>query len=705
MITTKKMSVYQWLICITCFVSGTLFPLSYTHASGRNSTNEVDDTTKLSTYFKLAMDLKLSDSAAAAGYANRILLLSEKAGFTRGQARAYYLMGRIAHDYNAHEKAVELLEKSVALSMKAHDPRGMMEGYYWIARCYRRIADYPEYKQYLSLLEKQAILLADKEYLSFAYEGYGNLYRYLADYPQSIHYYMKAIELSEELGNLEDVSRALNNMSLVYSYQGKSLEELKLQMRNYDILTRLGNKSELVLCLSNLSGIYDNMGLKNKSDEYIAKAIAIIEEDGQDNIPFKNVCAAYDQYADRAIEKGDYKKGLEYYSKNLKLRETNKDVKGISDAYGNLAIAYRLMGENDSADELLLMQLATSTKIGYVNGRMNAYGSLMELKVTQGDFKTAYLYQQEYMRIKDSMEIETNSKEMAKVDAWFQMRDQKQQIKLLLKDREMKEMELKKRNQLLYALGVGALLLLAIVLLVFNNYRKLKKAKMQLQAVNKELESFSYSVSHDLRAPLRAISGYASLLEDEYKDKLDEEGNRLMLAIQYNTKRMGQLIDDLLSFSKLGKKEIRKTTIDMKMLTEETLNELNKSVKHKAKIKIGDLHMAKGDQRLIEQVVVNLLSNSIKYSAKSDEPLIEIGSEKKGNEITYWFKDNGVGFDMHYAGKLFGVFQRLHPPQEFEGTGVGLAIVKRIVNKHGGKVWAEGERDKGAVFLFTLPLN
>jgi PAS domain S-box-containing protein len=227
----------------------------------------------------------------------------------------------------------------------------------------------------------------------------------------------------------------------------------------------------------------------------------------------------------------------------------------------------------------------------------------------------------------------------------------------------------------------------------------------QLEMVNKELESFSYSVSHDLRAPLRAIDGYAGILEEDYGKNLDEEGNRLLEAVQYNAKKMGTLIDDLLAFSRLGKKELTKTDINMNELVEGALYELNKSIKHKAEVKIAPLHPAKGDYGLINQVVINLLSNAIKYSAKVEKPLVVVSSEEMPTEVIYTIKDNGAGFDMRYANKLFGVFQRLHTADEFEGTGVGLAIVQRIMVKHGGKVWAEGEVDKGATFKFLLPIN
>lgn len=243
------------------------------------------------------------------------------------------------------------------------------------------------------------------------------------------------------------------------------------------------------------------------------------------------------------------------------------------------------------------------------------------------------------------------------------------------------------------------------VTVMSSNVTERKRAEEQLLELNKELESFSYSVSHDLRAPLRAIDGYAGILEEDYGKILDEEGNRLLSSIQHNAKKMGTLIDDLLAFSRLGKKELTKTKINMTELVEAALYEVNKSAKHNAKVVIKNLHPCKGDYGLLNQVVVNLLSNAIKYSSKVKEPYVEISSEQTDTEVIYFVKDNGAGFDMRYVQKLFGVFQRLHTIEEFEGTGVGLAIVQRIMNKHGGRVAAEGEKDKGAVFKFSLPKN
>ncbi|MGZ3885666.1 MAG: sensor histidine kinase, partial [Bacteroidia bacterium] len=207
---------------------------------------------------------------------------------------------------------------------------------------------------------------------------------------------------------------------------------------------------------------------------------------------------------------------------------------------------------------------------------------------------------------------------------------------------------------------------------------------------------------HDLRAPLRAIHGYVKILEEDYGALLDEEGKRVIGVVRANALKMGKLIDDLLAFSRLGKKELSKTTIDMNVLTATVVSELKTSV-CRAEIAIEELHPVIGNLDLLSQVMTNLVSNAIKYSSKKENPVIQISSEKKNNEIIFSVKDNGSGFDMAYVGKLFEVFQRLHSQSEFEGTGVGLAIVYRIIINHGGRVWADAKVNEGAIFCFALP--
>jgi light-regulated signal transduction histidine kinase (bacteriophytochrome) len=232
----------------------------------------------------------------------------------------------------------------------------------------------------------------------------------------------------------------------------------------------------------------------------------------------------------------------------------------------------------------------------------------------------------------------------------------------------------------------------------------LEERAAELEASNKELESFSYSVSHDLREPLRTVDGFSRILQKDYADKLDAEGQRLINIIRGGTQKMAKLISDLLSFSRIGRKGMELSEIDMVELVEKVSMELRSAVpERKLRFNIKKLPTAQGDPAMIRQVMINLLSNAIKFTREKRLAVIEVGSIARDGENIYYVKDNGVGFDPEYKDKLFRIFQRLHSEEEFEGTGVGLAIVQRIIHRHGGRVLAEGEVGHGATFYFTLP--
>jgi two-component system sensor kinase len=236
--------------------------------------------------------------------------------------------------------------------------------------------------------------------------------------------------------------------------------------------------------------------------------------------------------------------------------------------------------------------------------------------------------------------------------------------------------------------------------------QELQSTAAELEVAYKDMESFSYSVSHDLRAPLRIIDGLSDILLKDYHDKLDDEGNNLLKLIQGNTKRMDQLVLALLEFSKAGRQEMSKDEINMEKAAALISGDLKAMfLERNINVDIKELPPAHGDIMLIRQVLTNLLSNAVKFTKDRDVASIEVGGRREGSENVYYVKDNGVGFDMEYADKLFKVFQRMHTLKEFEGIGIGLSIVDRIIKRHGGRVWAEGRPDEGATFYFTLPVK
>jgi PAS domain S-box-containing protein len=235
--------------------------------------------------------------------------------------------------------------------------------------------------------------------------------------------------------------------------------------------------------------------------------------------------------------------------------------------------------------------------------------------------------------------------------------------------------------------------------------RELQKRAAELEASNKELESFAYSVSHDLRAPLRHVASYSELLQKQASSSLDDKSRRYVQTILESAKRMGNLIDDLLAFSRLGRAEAKMRAVDLQQVVKEAIAEVSRDTRDRdIAWKIGALPACHGDSSMLKLVVVNLVSNAVKFTRMRTRAEIEIGCVDKDNDqLEVFVRDNGAGFDMQYANKLFGVFQRLHLAEQFEGTGIGLATVQRITHRHGGQVRAEGAVDQGATFYFSLP--
>jgi len=292
-----------------------------------------------------------------------------------------------------------------------------------------------------------------------------------------------------------------------------------------------------------------------------------------------------------------------------------------------------------------------------------------------------------------------NNHNIDRMDLFQQSPTLREQLDLLIRERTKelytrnKELEEEVAN-LRQAAGKESLL-----------HEKLESNLQLLEEANKEIEAFGYSISHDLRAPLRAIHGYAGILAEEFPVELDGNSRKILQAIQSNSSYMGHLIDDLLSFVQIGRRELNKQEIDMNELVKAVINEMHHSYPgFNANIKIEELPLAFADPKCVFIAVSHLFSNAIKFSSPCSAPCIHMGSlSGVDNEVVYYIRDNGVGFDMKYYPKLFGVFQRLHGRDQFEGTGIGLVIIKRIVNRHGGRVWAIGEIEKGATFYFTFP--
>ncbi|KUJ63961.1 hypothetical protein AR687_01700 [Flavobacteriaceae bacterium CRH] len=378
-------------------------------------------------------------------------------------------------------------------------------------------------------------------------------------------------------------------------------------------------------------------------------------------------------------------------NKELKFQNTEKEKRAAELIIANKELKFQNEQKEKRASELII----ANKELAFQNKEKEKRAA--ELIIANKELK--FQNEQKEKRAKElivaNKELAIQSKEKEKRAAELIIANKKLASENILK--EKRKVEKQKR---------AAELKVKNLELAFQEKRthELTLANNELKKAQEELESFSYSVSHDLRAPIRAINGYTQILVEDHTDLIDEDGKKVLQSIINNSKKMGILIDDLLSFSKLGRKEVSSTNINMTALLNGVISEITIEKGENTPIfEIDELDHANGDPSLIKQVWVNLISNAIKYSKYKPETRIKITSTSKKDQIIYSIKDWGAGFDMAYYDKLFGVFQRLHSQDEFIGTGIGLAIVQKIVNRHYGTVWAESKLDAGANFYFSLP--
>lgn len=377
------------------------------------------------------------------------------------------------------------------------------------------------------------------------------------------------------------------------------------------------------------------------------------------------------------------------------IQENSKQDKEENNAVQLITANKRLSIQNNEKEKLVEKLIAANKELAFQNEEKEKRAAELIIANKELEFQNEQKEKRAIELVAAYKELAVLSKEKEKRAAALIIANKKLASENILKQK--RKIEKEKR---------AAELVVTNLELAYQEKRakELTLANNELKKAQEELESFSYSVSHDLRAPIRAINGYTQIFMEDHADSIDDEGRKILQVVIQNSKKMGLLIDDLLAFSKLGRKQVSTAKIDMASLVEGLINEIMvEKGDNIPTFEIKELEPAIGDQSLIKQVWLNLISNAVKYSKYKPQSLIKITSVLKKDKVIYCVKDNGVGFDMNYYDKLFGVFQRLHSQDEFDGTGIGLAIVHKIISRHHGKVWAKSKLNAGASFYFTLP--
>jgi len=479
-----------------------------------------------------------------------------------------------------------------------------------------------------------------------------------------------AFQKDEKGKRAEELVIANKELAFQTKEKGKRAEELVIANKELAFQTQEKGKRAEELVIANKELAYQTKEKGKRADELIIADKELAFQAKEKGKRAKELVIANKELAYQNVEKENRAAELIIANKELIFQNTERENRAAELIIANKELVFQNNEKEKRADELVI----ANKELAFQNREKEKRAE--ELVIANKE-----LAFQNKEKEKRAEELVIANKELA-----FQNKEKEKRAGELV----VANNELKKAQDDIRILNEGL-------------EQKVIERTAQLEAVNKELESFSYSVSHDLRAPIRAINGYAKILQDDYAEKFDEDGTNALHAITKNSKKMGQLIDDLLAFSKLGRKQVAFSDVNMTALVKSVMEDSFEDRESSTGFNLDELPPARGDRSLIKQVWINLLSNAIKYSKYKTKANISIGAYEKKDHVVYYIKDNGAGFDMQYYDKLFGVFQRLHSQQEFEGTGIGLAIVQKIVQRHNGAVWAESILNEGSTFYFSLP--
>lgn len=579
---------------------------------------------------------------------------------------------------------------------------------------------------------EQAIELSeafhDQKSKADAYNHLGVAYNNLGDSQKSMDYFLKALNIMEEINDKNGIANSYLNIGQANFYLDNFNKALEYFQKNLNLRYQIGDKKYISQALNTIGNVMSKTAKYDKALEYYSKALEISNEINDK----MGISQLYNNIGNVYLATGEQEKVLKYRLKSLQIvRELNNKWETALTTH-NIAEYYLLNKEPVKAYRYIIESKDLAKELnnkGLLNDNISLLSLYYELK---GDYQKALKHQKDYAKITKEQFSEELSENIAEMQIKYETKKKEKEIVLLKNESIIKSLELDKQKNYRNLAIISSAFIFFVVVLISVEYRRkirsnkllrslndeikqgyekihvqaehLQISKKKLQVANKELEAFSYSISHDLRAPLRAIDGFTSILMDDYASKFDKEGKRLGEIIQDNTEKMGKLINDLLAFSRMGRAAMHISKIDMKNMVNAIYHEATSAIERKRiTFNIAKLSKAEGDTNMMRQVWINLISNAVKFSSHRKQAIISVTCKEEEDKLTYCIKDNGVGFNMKYVDKLFGVFQRLHSEKEFEGTGVGLALVQRIIHRHDGEVWAEGEVDKGATFYFSLP--
>jgi signal transduction histidine kinase len=483
-------------------------------------------------------------------------------------------------------------------------------------------------------------------------------YYILSQSSKALQYAFEALKIYEQLKDLDEEARVINNIASIYTALNDYEKAFHFNNRALKIHTERGNKK-------GIAGTYINLGLCYEKKQDWESAITFYKKGLQYYLKENDILKAsyaYHNLGTIYIIQTNYEEALKELNQGLTYRKQVGDFLGIANSLEKIGLTQCLMGKEKEAREYLDEALLLAIKYNFRKVELNVYDDYCQLNTINKNFEKALEYHKQFTELKDKILEDNKIEQIEKLRYMYEL--------------ERKEKEIEERSRHLE----------------------------ELKIINESLESFSYSISHDLRAPLRAINSFSTILLQDYQDKFEKDALRYLNVIQTNTIKMDQLITDLLSLSKVSRSEITTTEIDMNEVVNNVIEDtVSKEIQGKIAFSIENLHNSFGDKNLIRIVWINLITNAIKFTLPSSVRFIMLGSYLENEMVVYYVRDSGIGFDQKYTSNLFKPFQRLSNVENIEGTGIGLAIVKRVMDRLCGQVWAKGIPYEGSTFFFSLP--
>ena len=630
---------------------------------------------------------------------NSALVISREIGDKKGISAAFANIGSIYYYQGNFAEALKNYFISLEIKEQIGDKKGIGNLYNNIANIFTEQGNYTDALEKYTLSLKIRKEIGDKRGISICYNNIGSVYDFQRNYPEAIKSHLASLEIKKELGDKKGIAYSFNNIGIVYFHQGNYQEAVKNYLTSVKIYEDIGDKRGIANSSIDLGKVYSKQGLESSNDgarqkfdnakKYLGRGLAIDSEIGNKD----GLKTAYACLAEIDSAQGNFGQALN----NYKLFSLYKDS---------------LINE-ESSRQVAQMKIRFETE---------QKDREIELLGKENSIKSLQVERQAASLLASKLQLEKNQNEILAQSAG---------IALMKKEKQLKEQQfdlLKFRNRqqmiLLTAFTAGTVLLIVIVFFIVNSRRRMKKAyllvneqkdeitrvvnelestNMDLDSANQELEAFTWSVSHDLRSPVRRIEALSVVLKEDYETLLDAEGKDLLARIAESSELSLQLIEELLKLSKITRQAVSRINCNLSKMALKICDGLQQTYPgHVVRCKIEENIMAEADFQLLQIALQKILDNAWKYTTNTADPEISVFSRIEDDKKCFYIRDNGIGFDMNYAGKIFAPFQHLHSEDQFKGTGIGLATVKRIIIKHGGKITAQSEPGQGTTFRFTL---